>query len=74
VSGWKDIGDILNQYAQGGQAGNPDDDFDQVATSAPPQAVSQGVAEAFRSTETQPFPNMLGQMFGQAAPNQRASI
>src|SRR5688500_3698211 len=70
---WNDIGDILNQYSQG-QAGNADDDFDRVAPHAPRQAMSQGVAEAFRSDQTAPFPNMLGQMFGQAAPNQRANI
>jgi len=70
---WNDIGDILNQYSQG-QAGNADDDFDRVAPHAPRQAVSQGVAEAFRSPETAPFPNMLGQMFGKAAPNQQANI
>ena len=70
---WNDIGDILNQYSQG-QAGNADDDFDRVAPHAPRQAMSQGVAEAFRSPQTAPFPNMLGQMFGQAPPNQRANI
>lgn len=70
---WNDIGDILNQYSQG-QAGNADDDFDRVAPHAPRQAMSQGVAEAFRSPQTAPFPNMLGQMFGQAGPDQRASI
>ena len=70
---WNDIGDILNQYSQG-QAGKADDDFDRVAPHAPRQAMSQGVAEAFRSPQTAPFPNMLGQMFGQAAPHQRANI
>ena len=70
---WNDIGDILNQYSQG-QGGNADADFDQVAPHAPRQAVSQGVAEAFRSSNTPPFPNMLGQMFGHAGPDQRANI
>ena len=50
------------------------DDFDQVAQQAPPTVVSQGVAEAFRSDRTPPFPNMLGQMFGQSDPNTRAGI
>jgi hypothetical protein len=36
--------------------------------------MSQGVAEAFRSDRTPPFPNMLGQMFGQSDPNTRAGI
>jgi hypothetical protein len=70
---WNDLGDILNRYAQD-QTGNADDDFDRVAPQVPRSAVSQSVAEAFRSPQTEPFPNMLGQMFGQAAPGERANI
>ncbi|MEJ7711337.1 MAG: hypothetical protein WKF84_16110 [Pyrinomonadaceae bacterium] len=35
---------------------------------------SQGLAEAFRSDQTPPFGNMLGQLFGQSNGPQRASI
>ena len=69
-----DIGRILDQYADRQDANGSDDDFDQVAQHAPSSAVSQGVAEAFRSDQTPPFPNMLGQMFGRANSGTQASI
>jgi hypothetical protein len=75
---WMDqIGGLLQQYANKNDDDpydNADNDFDQVAQQAPPQAVSQGLSEAFRSNATPPFPNMLGQLFGQSDPNQRANI
>ncbi|MEJ7618376.1 MAG: hypothetical protein WKF30_15745 [Pyrinomonadaceae bacterium] len=40
-----------------------DNDFDQFTQAAPQSAVSQGLAEAFRSDQTPPFGNMLGQLF-----------
>ena len=69
-----DLGKILDRYAGQDDRDGNDDDFDQVAQQAPPNVVSQGVAEAFRSDRTPPFPNMLGQMFGQSNPNTRAGI
>jgi hypothetical protein len=69
-----DLGKILDRYAGHDDPDGNDNDFDQVAQQAPRNAVSQGVAEAFRSDRTPPFPNMLGQMFGQSDPNTRAGI
>jgi hypothetical protein len=69
-----DLGKILDRYAGQGDPDGDDDDFDQVAQQAPPTVMSQGVAEAFRSDRTPPFPNMLGQMFGQSDPHTRAGI
>jgi hypothetical protein len=69
-----DIGRILEQYADRQDATGTDDDFDQVAQQVPQGAVSQGVAEAFRSDRTPPFPNMLGQMFGNSDAGTRAGI
>ena len=69
-----DLSKILDQYANRDDPDGKDDDFDQVAQQAPTDAMSQGVAEAFRSDRTPPFPNMLGQMFGQSDPNARAGI
>jgi hypothetical protein len=69
-----DLGQLLDQYANGTNPERAEEDFDHVAPHAPPQAMSQGVAEAFRSDQTPPFPNMLGQMFGRSNPDQRASI
>jgi hypothetical protein len=69
-----DLSKILDRYADRDNPDGNDDDFDQVAQQAPPAVMSQGVAEAFRSDRTPPFPNMLGQMFGQSDPNTRAGI
>lgn len=74
--GWMDqLGGILGQYtgAQGAQ-GNAHDDFDQVAQAAPHSAIADGLAAAFRSNQTPPFPQMLGQLFGQSNGQQRAGI
>jgi hypothetical protein len=74
--GWlNQIGGLLEQYA-GGQ--NPprsvDDDFDQVARAAPHEELTQGIAGAFRSDQTPPFPRMVGQLFGQSDNHQRAGL
>jgi hypothetical protein len=71
------LGGLLQRYAGIGPQQAPDtvdDDFNQFAQHAPPPALAQGLAEAFRSDQTPPFPQMLGQLFGQAAPEQRAGL
>jgi len=69
--------DILQQYST--QAGARDQNvasqhFDEVARSAPPDALRGGVAEAFRSNQTPPFGQMVAQLFGQSNPQQRAGV
>jgi len=74
---WLDqIGGMLQQYTdpQGSANSNPEEDFDNVANVAPPEAVSSGLAHAFRASETPPFGNMLGSLFGQSNGSQRANI
>lgn len=69
--------DILQQVvsASGGlSAANPDQHFDQVAQQAPSGVFQQGVADAMRSDQTPPFGEMIGQMFGQARPQQQADL
>ncbi len=71
------ISDLLKQYnnVQPDQAPDTvEDDFDQFAQNAPPNAVSDGLAAAFRDDRTPPFPNMLGQIFAQSSGQQRAGI
>lgn len=71
------IGGILGQYTgAGAQAASSGvhDDFDKVAQAAPQSAVADGLAAAFRSNDTPPFPQMLGQLFGQSNGQQRAGI
>lgn len=75
---WIDqLGGMLQQYASAKPNEAPHtahDDFDQVSNVAPKDAVAGGLADAFRSSDTPPFPNMLGQMFGQSSGPQRANI
>lgn len=73
---WLDqIGGILQQYANSGQATNTtEQDFEQAYNAAPREAMSEGLAEAFRSDQTPPFENMLGQLFGNSSGAQRANL
>ena len=69
------LGGVLARHAGGGgdhtQAAS---DFDHVAHGAPRDVVGTGLADAFRSTETPPFANMLSQLFGQSGGTQRAGV
>jgi hypothetical protein len=69
------IGGMLQQYSGGANSpASAEDDFDHLARNAPKQEVAHGLAESFRSSQTPPFPNMLGQLFGNSNGTQRASI
>ena len=74
----KSLGSVFDRYSDDVR---PDavpetvhDDFDQMATNAPPEALSDGLAAAFRSDQTPEFAQMASQMFGQASGSQRAGI
>lgn len=72
-----DIGRILEQYSGGGrnqQTNDVEQHFDQVAQSSHHDELADGLSEAFRSDQTPPFPNMVGQLFGQADTHQRAGM
>ena len=57
--------DLLAQVA--GNANGPSDQhFDQIAQQASPDLLGQGLSEAFRSDQTPPFGQMVGQLFGQS--------
>ncbi|MGB8509890.1 MAG: hypothetical protein WCD76_16030 [Pyrinomonadaceae bacterium] len=71
------IGGLLQQYNNAPAGEVPDtvhDDFDRFAQAAPQSAVADGLSAAFRSDQTPPFGQMLGQLFGQSNGTQRASI
>jgi hypothetical protein len=74
----KSLGSMLDRYSDDVRPDavpdTVDDDFDQLATAAPPEALSEGLAAAFRSDHTPEFPQMASQMFGQASGAQRANI
>jgi len=76
--GWLDqIGGLLQQYAGVNPNQAPpqvQQDFDQFAEAAPPPALAQGLASAFRSDQTPPFAQMVSQLFGQSTPNQQAGL
>ncbi|MGN6702563.1 MAG: hypothetical protein ACTHKB_06340 [Burkholderiaceae bacterium] len=73
----EEIGALLQKYSGDGSIAsinNVDTDFDRVAQGAPVEHVSQGLSEAFHSEQTPPFPQMVGHLFGQANPAQRAGM
>ena len=67
---------LLGQYAGGqGQASDTaHDDFSQLAQHAPPSAIADGLAAAFRSDETPAFGQMAAQLFNNSNGQQRAGI
>jgi hypothetical protein len=72
-----DLGNLLQQYLGGNAGANQaqaTDDFDRVAQQAPREDVARGVTQALRSDQTPPFPQMVGQLFGQGNPDQRAGM
>jgi hypothetical protein len=69
--------DILQHYAQPTAPANADTaqaHYDEVSKSAPPEVMGQGLGDAFRADHTPPFGQMVGQLFGQSDPQQRAGV
>jgi hypothetical protein len=71
--------DQLGQLAKQFQAGQATDDdvhstYDRVANQVPRQDLSDGIAHVFNSPETPPFEQMVGGLFGQSTPNQKAGM
>jgi hypothetical protein len=71
------LGGILQQYTGAGQGQPPEtvhNDFDQLAQNAPPSALADGLAAAFRSDQTPAFGQMAAHLFSQASGQQRAGL
>jgi hypothetical protein len=69
------LGSMLQNYATGSADHRAaEQDFDHVAQHAPRDTVASGIAEAFRSNQTAPFPNMLSQLFSNSSGDQRATV
>lgn len=68
--------DVLQQYRnpQSVPAESVPGHFDQVASSAAPADLGDGIAAAFRSEQTPAFGDMVGNLFGRSNPEQRAGI
>ncbi|WP_200960856.1 hypothetical protein [Noviherbaspirillum sp. Root189] len=72
-----DIGRILEQYSGAGAGRASHDveqDFDNIAQNSPQEDLRDGLSQAFRSDQTPPFSNMVGQLFNQADTNQRTGM
>ncbi len=73
----KDLIANLEQYRNASAAAPPagvEQDYSQVAQSVPEDHLAGGLADAFRSDQTPPFPQMLGTLFNNSDPQQRAGI
>jgi|SRR5690349_13009305 hypothetical protein len=74
------LSDFLNviQRYSGASASSPppntEQDFSTVAQAAPQSHLAGGLAEAFRSNQTPPFSQMIGNLFSQSNGQQRAGI
>lgn len=67
---------MLKQYLSpsAANAATSESHFEEAAQSAPPEKIGDGVAAAFRSDQTPPFANMVGQLFGQSNGQQQAGV
>ena len=73
----KEMGDVLIATTTPTPRRRPptvDRDYDLFAQKAPPAAVSEGLAAAFRSEHTPEFSQMASQLFGRASGSQRAAM
>src|SRR5271168_1172987 len=71
------VGDLLKQYSAGSAASPPanvEQHFDQVAQAVPSSTLASGLAEAFRSGQTAPFPQMAAQLFANGNGQQQAGV
>lgn len=69
--------DVLKQYSNatpGESLPNAADHFDQVAQSASPEVLAQGISAALQSDHTPPFGQIVGQTFQRADPQQQAGM
>ena len=74
--GWADgLGEVL-QGVLGGNASEADihSAFDKVAGAVPHGELADGISHAFNSDQTPPFEQMLGGLFGQSSPDQKAAV
>lgn len=72
-----DLGGLLQQYLGGAQKVDTSqvaNDYHQVVQNAPAGAVEQGLSAAFRSDQTPPFSQMIGNLFGNANPQQKSGM
>ncbi len=77
MSWMNEIAHVLQNYAQDdqGQTGQDvEQHFGQVAQAAPQSDLADGLSAMFRSDQTPPFAEMIGQLFRNSNGSQRASL
>jgi hypothetical protein len=77
MSWFNQVSDILKRYTGGSPptaSDNTHADFAKVAEQAPPSVMTGALTEAFRSSSTPPFEEMVAQLFGRSDDGQRAGI
>lgn len=78
MSWMNQIANVLQNYSGGaGTAPNEGEvanHFNQVAQVAPAGDMAGGIASMFRSDQTPPFAQQVGQLFGNSNPSQRANL
>ena len=75
--GLLDFVNELQSYAGADPSAPPpktQEDFAKISQSVPQQHLASGLAQAFQSNQTPPFPQMLGNLFSQSNGEQRAGI
>lgn len=70
------LGNVLKQYSGGStqNTANATEHFEQVAQAAPQSLIAEGLSAVFRSDQTPAFGNLVGQLFSQSNPDQKAGL
>jgi hypothetical protein len=70
-----DLGSLVNKYSAG-NASSEDvhSAYDGVAHTVPQATLADGISHAFKSDQTPPFEQMVGNLFGQSNPDQKAGL
>ena len=71
-----DFGNLLQQVVGGNVPALADvkNHFEQVTQGSDPNLITQGLTAMFHSDQTPPFAQMVGQLFGEANPDQQAGM
>jgi hypothetical protein len=70
------VSNVLKQYTGGStpNVANATEHFDQVAQTAPPNVIAEGLTAVFRSDQTPAFGNMVSGLFSQSNGEQKAGM
>jgi hypothetical protein len=69
------LGDLVKRATSGeASTGEVHSAYDQMAQAVPQDTLSDGIAHAFKSDQTPPFEQMVGGLFGQSNPDQKAGL